>query len=218
MDTELHNIALIVNKLSYSHPIRVGIDGATASGKTTFSKNLSKHLLKLDRHIINVSLDNFHNQKIIRYKDGRTSPEGYFNNAYNIDGILSHLLQPIAIAPNYKYKSKIHDLKTDQILDLPWENANQNSILIVEGSFSLRKKLNSFYDFKIFLDVKPQISEDRAAVRDAHLFDSPEAARIMTRNRYLEAHKIYLNEESPKKYADIIINNNEPTNPTILPN
>lgn len=213
--TGFDELANNISSIRQKHPLRICIDGVTASGKTTFSKKLANKLNELGQHTITVSLDDFHNLKAIRYKDGRNSPSGYYNNAYNIEGIIEFLLKPISIVPEYKYISKLHDIEKDIILSPDWINAKSKSILIVDGSFSLRKELRPYIDFGIYLDVDFSISENRAVKRDESLFGSKESARKMTKDRYQAAHKIHLEENDPKSFSHIIVMNNDPLNPLI---
>ena len=75
--------------------------------------------------------------------------------------------------------------------------------------------ITHYIDFGIYLDVDFNISEDRAAKRDASLFGSEELAREMTRERYQAAHNIHLEKNNPKEFCDVIVKNNDPINPII---
>lgn len=203
-------------KKKTSHPMRIGIDGMTAAGKTTFSRHLAQAFVNRGVSTIIVSLDSFHHPKAIRYSLGRESAEGYYRSAYDTQGIIQNLLSPIATGPDYKFKRQIHDLKTDQPINDPWEYAKADQVLIVDGSFAFRKELRSYFDQKIYIDVDPEISEERAAHRDETFFGSKAKAREMTRNRYHAAHQIYIKNESPSQICDYLVYNNDARNPLIL--
>ena len=55
------------------HPIRVGVSGITSSGKTTLANELMEELRKRKMDVIRTSIDNFHNPRVIRYRQGKES-------------------------------------------------------------------------------------------------------------------------------------------------
>ena len=62
-------------KIERTHPLRIGIDGVTASGKTTLADELAAELTTSSgRQIIRGSVDDFHNPPEVRYRRGRMSP------------------------------------------------------------------------------------------------------------------------------------------------
>ena len=54
-----------IQSLKAPHPLRIGIDGASASGKSTFANQLVEPLRKLGRTVIRASIDGFHNSDSI---------------------------------------------------------------------------------------------------------------------------------------------------------
>jgi hypothetical protein len=63
------------------HPIRVAIDGVTASGKTTVARELATAVSELGRPVIQVSMDGFHHPRARRHRQGRESALGYYEDA-----------------------------------------------------------------------------------------------------------------------------------------
>lgn len=209
-------IACFILDLECNHPIRVGIDGITASGKSTFAKSLVSELLKSKRPIKMTTLDGFHNPRVKRYEKGRESADGYYFDAYNYKGILENLLQPLGPEGNKLYKTEIFDLQNDLPLINSFEQASSDTILVVDGSFSLRNELKDYWDVSIYLQVDYEIAEDRASLRDAEMFSSHDMARKITKGRYHGAHKIHDDSAEPKKNATFIVSNNNPSNPIIV--
>lgn len=209
-------VANFILNLKYDHPIRVGIDGITASGKSTFAINLASELSKSKRSIKVTTLDGFHNPRIKRHQRGRESAEGYYFDAYDYEGVLENLLLPLGPNGNRMYKTEIFDLANDLPLNHAFEQATPDMILIVDGSFSLRNELRAQWDVSIYLLVDYEIAEDRASLRDAELFSSSDVARKITKLRYHGAHKIHTDSVKPKEIATFVISNNDPKNPTIL--
>ena len=77
-------------------PILVGIDGVDAAGKTTVADRLAGRLEKSNRQIIRASIDGFHNPKAIRYRKGRDSPDGYYQDSFNLQLLIDKLLEPLS--------------------------------------------------------------------------------------------------------------------------
>jgi len=195
--------------------MRIGIDGITASGKSTFAKELYERLSLSGRRCNLTTLDGFHNPKSVRYQKGRESAQGYYLDAYNYEQVLKNLLLPLGPQGNLQYRTKTHDLKTDEAIEMPFISANLDEILIVDGSFALRKELKEHWDFKIYIKVEFEIAQSRAAVRDADYFGSSEKALEVTRIRYHGAHLIHNELATPWLFADVVINNDRPENPVI---
>ena len=65
-------------------PIRIAINGIEGTGKTVFAINLSKYLIQNNINSIHISIDGFHNNKEYRYRQGRNSYKGYYEDSYNI--------------------------------------------------------------------------------------------------------------------------------------
>ncbi|CAE6859576.1 hypothetical protein R75461_07911 [Paraburkholderia nemoris] len=69
-----------------SRPLRVAVDGRTASGKSSLAAELSLMLGRGGREVINGSVDSFHHPKAVRYRQGRFSAAGYYHDARDLAG------------------------------------------------------------------------------------------------------------------------------------
>ena len=87
--------------------------------------------------------------------------------------------------------------------------------LIFEGVFLFREILRPYWDIKIFADIEFETSLNRALKRDIYLFgDEKEIIKRYT-EKYIPGQKFYLTTDNSKQYADIIIKNDDFTNPII---
>lgn len=212
----LEKVAQRILLLRLEHPVRVGIDGITASGKSTFARELSEILKAADRTVIHTTLDGFHNPRSRRYALGRDSAEGYYYDAYNYGEIIENLLLPLGSNGSLRFRTKIFDLEADRPIQIEAASAHRDDILIVDGSFALRPELRDHWDFRIFLSVPFDLAVDRAGERDAKLFGSSEEARRVTKSRYHGAHRIHVESCKPQEAATVVIQNEDPHNPKIL--
>jgi len=197
------------------HPVRVGIDGVDASGKTTLANSLADYLKSQKIDVIRASIDGFHNPKSIRYKKGRNSPEGYYKDSFNNQAIIDNLLAPLGENGNLQYKKAIFDFKTDSEVVLPVEAAKKDSILIMDGVFLFRPEIVNYWDLKIFVEADFKITVSRATKRDGYYLGSEQEILAKYNQRYVPGQQLYFQEAQPQEKADIIIENSDFENPVI---
>jgi uridine kinase len=207
----LEQIAATIVSLSLSHPVRVGIDGITASGKTTFADELGGVVAKRGRSIIRASVDDFHRPPTERYVKGRLSPEGYYSDAFDYPQLQERLLLPLGPSGSRHYATKVHDQDADSPIENPVvQIASEDAVLIVDGVFLFRPELFDLWDFRIFLDVDPGVARERGILRDQHWIGSLEQARQRYEQRYVPGERLYLREVEPQNLADVVIENTDP--------
>jgi len=211
-------IAETINKMQLSHPVRVGIDGVDCSGKTTLADELASRLEELGREIIRVSIDKFHHCRKIRYRQGRQSPRGYYEDSFDNDAIISCVLGPLGPDGNLIYCDSQFDFRTDTSVDGPLQKAAANSILIFDGVFLLRPELAQYWDFTIFVDVGFEEIIKRARNRDQYLFGNADEVEAIYRTRYIPGQKQYLESVQPAQKASIVIDNTDFINPSMTVN
>ncbi|MFA6520167.1 MAG: cytidylate kinase family protein [Candidatus Paceibacterota bacterium] len=212
----LKYLATIISAINTNHPVRVAIDGVDASGKTFMANELAEELKLLNKQVIRVSVDGFHNPKEIRYKKGRNSPEGYYFDSFDNKAIIENVLKPLGSIADLRYRKAIFDFKTNSTVDTPTEQASSDAILLMDGVFLFRPELVNYWDFKIFLDVDFKSTIDRASKRDGYYLGSELEIEKKYRERYVPGQKLYFKEAHPKEFADIIINNTDLANPIIV--
>ncbi|RWS45027.1 hypothetical protein EKA14_04430 [Bacillus mycoides] len=203
-------------KLNLTHPIRVGVSGITASGKTTFANELAEEVKKRGVPVTRASIDDFHNPRAIRYTQGKESARGYYEDAHDYSAFKERLLKPLGTNGNLHYETISHNL----ITDIPVQNAPlvapPNMVLIVDGTFLLKKDIEPLFDYKIFVDTDFEIARKRGAKRETEAFGSYEKAEKMFLNRYHAACKMYIDEHNPKERADVVFQNSDLENPEVI--
>jgi uridine kinase len=189
-------------------PFVVGISGIDGSGKTVFAAALEKYLNLKDFQTRLISLDDFHNPQEIRYA-GENQAENYLNRSFDIKTIVQKLLLPIREKGEYSVNLKLLDLQTDKYEITRKYSFNHQTIVIFEGVFLFRKELAPYIDYKIFLNIPPELSKKRAKMRD------PEANLQKYDTKYLPAQRKYLREYPPRKVSDMVIDNRDWERPVI---
>ena len=199
-------------------PLRVGIDGVDAAGKTLLANELAEELAKLGHPVLRASIDGYHNPKEIRRQRGSLSPEGYYYDSFNYFLLTTHLLQPLEPQGNRRIRLSAFDFKTEQETAAEELTVTNDHILIFEGVFLFRPELIRYWDVKIFVEIDFETSLNRALERDLYLFGSREEIEKRYNERYIPGQKIYLVSETPQQKADIVIDNNDFMNPVIILN
>lgn len=185
----------------------VGIDGVDGAGKTTFANMLARQLRDLspEDQVHIVHLDDFHHPKRIRYRQGRHSPQGFFEDSYDLAALRSRVLSPLAESGGRGTEIAFSSL--DLELDVPTIadpiRVEPASIILVEGIFLHRDELAGAFDFTIFLDVPFTVSVKRMHLRDGSVADADDTSV----RRYVEGQKIYLGRCAPLQRADLVISN-----------
>ena len=207
----LHALSRLIADIACGHPLRLGIDGVDASGKTSLADELVAPLTAMGRPVFRASIDGFHRPRAERYKMGRQSPEGYFRDSFQLDRIVSELLAPLGPGGSLRIKRAVFDYRSDTPVHLPEEDVPAGAILIFDGVFLHRPELISFWDATIYLEVSFEITVPRAAERDGW----PPDVEAVENRRYVEGQRLYLRECNPAAIASFVVDNSDLARPAI---
>lgn len=211
----LDELASKIAGIPHSRPVRVAIDGRTASGKTTLADELAGALGRTGREVIRTSIDGFHRAKVDRYARGRHSPEGYYYDARDLPAINAMLLSPLGPGGDRLYRTASFDLDSDKPIEQEPQLAQASTILIVDGTFLQRPELSDGWDLTVFVATSEQVSEQRGVNRDAEQLGGADATRRLYAVRYKPAFLIYESICSPASTADAVLNNDDFARPTL---
>jgi uridine kinase len=209
----LRSVASKIINVKTTHPLRVAVDGVDAAGKTCFSNELSDILVKQGCFVIRASIDDFHNPISIRYKKGRDSPEGYYYDSFNYESLISCLLTPLGPEGSRRYKTIVFDYREDIRVNVDYNTASDDAILLFDGIFLLRPELNPLWDLRIYLDISFEESLRRGMKRDKA---NTQEISERYKTRYIPGQKLYLKKVNPIKLANVLIQNNDIQKPRII--
>ncbi len=195
--------------------LRVGIDGLTAAGKTSFGHELAQQIVARGRPVLRASLDDFKKPWRDRHLYDRESGPGYYRNAFDYEAVARLLLQPAA--PDGTGDCVLCSI--DPLTQIGHRDvvtvAAADAVLIVDGVFAFRPEINHFWDFRIWVDVDEDTSVRRGTHRDQDWAGAQ--AEAVHRDRYLVAERLYLAEVDPLRLVDVIVDNTMFDQPRLRP-
>ncbi|UIJ33954.1 uridine kinase [Allobranchiibius sp. GilTou73] len=198
------------------HPLRVGIDGPCGSGKTTLAVQLTQAVSARGRAAVHVDSDGFHNAQGIRYRQGRDSARGYYDDAYNFDALVERVLLPLGPDGSRVYTTKVHDMGTDRVVTDEMATAPRDAVVVFGCTFLQRGSLSACWDGVIYLEVRREIAFARGVARDAEALGGDDNARRAYADRYMAAYDLYVREERPAEKASIVVNQDDFAAPRIV--
>ncbi|MFD5825127.1 uridine kinase [Lentzea sp. NPDC060358] len=211
-DLVLGEIADHLASATPGHPLRVAVDGITASGKTTMARELTSAIAGRGRPATHLSMDGFHHPRAVRHRQGRDSADGYYADAYDFASFRRLVLDPLGPGGSRLYRRRIIDLRADAPVDEPPALAPDDLVLVVDGSF-LQRELE--WDEVVFVDTPFEVARDRGTRRDAELLGGPERAGRAFDLRYHAASRRYLDEVGPAARASVVVDNADVANPVL---
>jgi uridine kinase len=200
-------VSAAIAALTLPHPIRVGIDGFCAAGKTTFAHELATVLINQGFPIVRASTDDFQNPPEIRWQLGKRSAEGFYRHAIDFEALCQYLLLPLGPDGSWCYRTTAYDIRRLKSNLSEEFKAKANTILILDGLFLHVPELRQMLDFTVFVSADFEECIARAKLRNQEQQANAEAVEQLYRDRYCPGFQIYKNEVQPEKRAIVVIQN-----------
>ena len=196
--------------------LRVAIDGFTAAGKTSFGHELAAAIRRLQRPTLRASFDDFKKPWRDAVEKGydRVSGEGYYRNAPDFASARELLLRPAAPDGSGTVVLCAHDPLTGVDHRRTTVEAPADAVLVVDSVFAFRPEYDEFWDYRVWLDIDPDLALRRGIERDTEMEGRAEAERLH-RDRYQAAELIYVDEVDPVSRADVVVDNTDFARPRI---
>ncbi|HIN97432.1 MAG TPA: hypothetical protein EYN02_06490 [Candidatus Marinimicrobia bacterium] len=168
---------------SISQSFVVGINGIDCSGKTTFSKSVSKYFTHHKIENDHLDIDNFNNPAI-----ENETYKAFVSGSWDEENL------------NRYYELIIN---YSDVIRAVSESQKKYSIVILEGIFIYKPQLVDLFDLKIYLDVDISLGRKRFAKRwslkrDKRPFDIYDEIWMLSHIRYES-------EVHPKRISDLVI-------------
>ena len=191
----------------------IGVNGVDASGKTTFARSLCTYLRACGRNTQLIHLDDFHNPREVRRR-GSDEIDAYIHNAFNLELLVDELLAPAKEGREVNRELMLLDIDTDRPSVPRTFHIDREGIVVLEGVLLYREPLDSFFTYRVFLDIAFDEVLRRAAARDIPKYGEGFLDRY--RRKYIPIQQWYLDTHHPKGRCDLVIDNNDPRRPEVM--
>lgn len=203
---------LVVARRRSSSVVRVGIDGVDGAGKSALGDELKVTLSARGLTVVRASVDGFHHPASTRYRQGRGSPRGFYEDSYDYEAMWRELLEPLGPNGSRRYRAAVYDVQRERpVTQQPWL-ATGDAVLVVDGIFLHRPELRDAWDLSVFVRVPFATSVPRGASRG---YGHPDPAHP-NNHRYIEGQRLYLAECDPEGQAGVVIDNTDLARPMVV--
>lgn len=206
-------------------PVLVGVDGVDGAGKSTLSEELRSALEARGRGAIHVELDDFQRPRELRNRRGPHSPEGCYEDVFDLEAISALLLDPLRSGRPFRLRH--FDQSTQSPHPEGWLSLGEGAVVIIDGGYLHRPELAGRWDLTLFVTVPAELSLRRGVDRDLASAlgrePMPEAEAAALRQRmelrwrrgWLPAQRLYEELADPVRRASVLIDNSEPAMPGV---
>lgn len=209
-------IGTVAEELPQPHgrPVLIAIDGPEAAGKTTLRRELAAVLKAQGRNVVEASMDDFHHTQDVRYRQGRTSARGFWEDSFDHEAFLSKVLDPLSEGGDRVVTLRHHDLASDRILDdVPSFQVGDDVTLLADGLFMQHPGFADRWDAVVWVEAPYSVRFGRMVARDGLEADPNDPLQ----RRYFDGQLIYRSEVGPRERALVVVDNTDPARPRILP-
>lgn len=213
----INRVAELIAAVELGRPVRVGIDGRSAAGKSSFGDELAEAVRRSGRQVERASIDDFHRPghkwRSIR---GEWTPQTYCDEGYDYAAFRELVLDPLSTDGDRRIRPRLFSAFHDAPHPEEWVSLAEDAILIVDGSFLRHPDLADCWDCSIWLAIDFETMIERAKRRDIVWVGSAEVVESQYRVRWVPTHKLYEQLDHPEEHADIIIDNREIERPVVI--
>ena len=191
-------------------PALVAIDGVDGAGKTVLADDLAAVLRGRGDRVVRASIDGFHRPRNERYARGRTSPEGYFLDSFDLEAFRRCVVDPVRAGAE-RVRTAAFDHRADAAVEGEHVDV-AGAVVVVDGVFLQRDELCDVWDLAVFLRVGFDTTFARMSVRDGCPPDPEDPAN----RRYLEGQRLYLRTCRPEERADVVLDVTDVRAPVVV--
>ncbi|MBW3639667.1 MAG: uridine kinase [Actinobacteria bacterium] len=213
--TVVERLASLVVSTGPGRRVRVAIDGAGCSGKSTLADRLAV-TVGPQRPVVRASIDDFMHPRSVRYRQGSESAWGCYEDTFDLDALRAKLLDPLGPVGSGRYRTRVFDRFADRPVSSAEQVAASDAVLLLDGVHLQRRQLSDCWDLVVHLRVPDAELLRRARLRDVELFGDAESVEHRYRTRYLAAERLYEQQVGPVERADVVLDNTDPVAPMVL--
>lgn len=178
----------------------VAVSGIDGSGKGYITEKLINALNHQNIHAISINLDAWHKLPTERFNPQHAALH-FYHHAFNFDDLFQQLILPLKSQRMINLTTVLTGIAgIPQTYHYQFKNVD---VILLEGIFLLKRSLQHFYDFKIWIDCSFETALARAIQRNQEDI-SPEQIIEDYQKIYFPAQKVHLVIDNPKSITDTI--------------
>jgi hypothetical protein len=179
--------------------VRVAVDGAPVAEPDRLAEELVAPLRLRGRAVLRVSAHDFLRPASLRFEFGRTDPDVFYTEWFDISGLTREVLAPLAPGGTGRVLPALWDAATDRARRAAYVDLPPGAVLLLDGPFLLGRGLP--FDLTVHLWLSPAALARRTP---------PE------RSWTLPAYARYEREADPAGTADVVVRADDPRRPALV--
>ena len=208
--------ALVGAAALHRHPLRVGLDGRSAAGKTTLAEELGAELRGRGNECVRVSIDAFHKPghkwRSIR---GEWTPELRLAEGLDYAAFRMMVLEPLGPAGVRRIRPRLFDSYNDEFYPEESLSVREGTILVSDAGYGFVPELRDLWDFRIWVEVRAEVMIERAIVRDSAWSPGADEIRHRYETFWAACDEFYQRLHRPAETAHCVIDNNNFARPSV---
>jgi uridine kinase len=190
MDVQIKQVVSLASVRKKDKPFFIAVDGHSAAGKSTVAKKLASSL----NTSVLVYTDDFYRVMNEQERFELNAREGY-KHYYDWQRLKQEVLEPLSAFQVAEYR--IYDWQNNKLGEL--KQITPVDYIIVEGCYSARPELSSFFDVVVLVETSSVERQKRQAERKNASQD--------WLNRWDAAESFYLETTDLANRADVVVLN-----------
>ena len=183
----------------------VGISGIDASGKGYIAKLFQKELEQLGYRVANINIDPWQNPIPVRLQK-ENAAENFYNNAFRWNNFLEELIIPLKKNKSIYLVTNGICTDADVYYSLVYD-CKDIDIILIDGILLFQEKYLTDFDCRIWIDCSFDTGLKRAISRNVEKLEEEKLIHEYD-IYYYAAQRLHFERDDPKKFADVIFDNN----------
>ena len=184
----------------------VAISGIDASGKSILAAGLKYLLEENNLNVALLSIDDWQMPRSISFLPGNAA-ENFYYNSFRWNAFFDSLFIPLKNKRSIQLKTNLVGFKNNEVYSKEYCFANID-IILVEGIFLLMKDIESFFNYKIWIDCSFEAGLQRALKRNQEGLPKEQLVSDY-QIYYYPAQSFHFEKDKPWSLADFIIANDQ---------
>jgi uridine kinase len=145
----------------------VAIDGPVGSGTSRLGDDLAEVFRERDHAVFRASVEDFHRSREAQAVFGDDTPERYHRYGIDESALRRVLVEPFRLGGSAAFVTRFFDSSRDAWVEPKWVTGPPDALLVLDGRFLLRHRLDGLWDARIAVDGEPEDPADRIAYAES---------------------------------------------------